>query len=55
MSATTIELTQAEYKVADLALAEWGRKEIAIKPGISCSETWMVLRPHSASEMSFTR
>jgi adenosylhomocysteinase len=30
MSATTIELTQAEYKVADLALAEWGRKEIAI-------------------------
>jgi adenosylhomocysteinase len=30
MSATTIELTQAEYKVADLGLAEWGRKEIAI-------------------------
>ena len=30
MAATTIEVTQAEYKVADLGLAEWGRKEIAI-------------------------
>ena len=25
-----------------------------IRPGISCSETWMVLRPHSASERSRT-
>ncbi|MGA7110602.1 MAG: adenosylhomocysteinase [Terracidiphilus sp.] len=30
MAATTVEVTQAEYKVADLSLAEWGRKEIAI-------------------------
>jgi len=30
MSATTVELTQAPYKVADLSLADWGRKEIAI-------------------------
>jgi adenosylhomocysteinase len=30
MSATTAELTQAPYKVADLSLADWGRKEIAI-------------------------
>jgi adenosylhomocysteinase len=30
MAATTVEVRQAEYKVADLSLAEWGRKEIAI-------------------------
>jgi adenosylhomocysteinase len=30
MSPTTLEATRAEYKVADLSLAEWGRKEIAI-------------------------
>jgi adenosylhomocysteinase len=30
MAPTTLEVTQAEYKVADLSLAEWGRKEIAI-------------------------
>ncbi|MFZ0743408.1 MAG: adenosylhomocysteinase [Terracidiphilus sp.] len=30
MAATTLEVAGAEYKVADLALAEWGRKEIAI-------------------------
>ncbi|MGA8668960.1 MAG: adenosylhomocysteinase [Terracidiphilus sp.] len=30
MVPTTLEATQAEYKVADLSLAEWGRKEIAI-------------------------
>ncbi len=30
MAATTVEIAGAEYKVADLALAEWGRKEIAI-------------------------
>ncbi|HLY41676.1 MAG TPA: adenosylhomocysteinase [Terracidiphilus sp.] len=28
--ATTLEITAAEYKVADLSLADWGRKEIAI-------------------------
>src|SRR5579859_3927317 len=28
--ATTLEITAADYKVADLSLAEWGRKEIAI-------------------------
>src|SRR2546428_811537 len=27
---------------------------IAIRPGISCSETWMVLRPHSARDRSRT-
>jgi len=27
---------------------------MAMSPGISCSETWMVLRPHSASERSRT-
>jgi adenosylhomocysteinase len=30
MAATTIEITQSDYKVADLGLAEWGRKEVAI-------------------------
>jgi adenosylhomocysteinase len=28
--ATTLEITAADYKVADMSLAEWGRKEIAI-------------------------
>ena len=30
MAATTLEVTGSEYKVADLALADWGRKEIDI-------------------------
>ncbi len=30
MSASTLEITGAEYKIADLALADWGRKEINI-------------------------
>src|ERR1700757_3579356 len=30
MAATTVEVAQAGYKVADLGLAEWGRKEISI-------------------------
>ena len=30
MATPTLEVAQAEYKVADLSLAEWGRKEIAI-------------------------
>jgi adenosylhomocysteinase len=30
MAASTLEIAQADYKVADLGLAEWGRKEIAI-------------------------
>jgi adenosylhomocysteinase len=30
MATTTIEVEQLAYKVADLSLAEWGRKEIAI-------------------------
>ncbi len=30
MTASTLEITGAEYKVADMALADWGRKEIAI-------------------------
>jgi adenosylhomocysteinase len=30
MASSTIEITQAEYKVADMSLAEWGRKEINI-------------------------
>lgn len=28
--ATTLEITSADYKVADMSLADWGRKEIAI-------------------------
>jgi adenosylhomocysteinase len=28
--ATTLEITSADYKVADLSLADWGRKEITI-------------------------
>ena len=28
--ATTLEITAADYKVADLSLADWGRKEITI-------------------------
>ena len=30
MAATTLEVAGSEYKVADLALADWGRKEIDI-------------------------
>jgi len=30
MAATTLEITDLEYKVADMSLADWGRKEIAI-------------------------
>jgi adenosylhomocysteinase len=30
MGATAVEVSRADYKVADLSLAEWGRKEIAI-------------------------
>src|SRR5664279_4918235 len=30
MATSTLEITAAEYKVADMTLAEWGRKEIAI-------------------------
>ena len=30
MAATTVEVAQLPYKVADLSLADWGRKEIAI-------------------------
>src|ERR1700679_3302851 len=30
MAPTTLEVVQAEHKVADLSLADWGRKEIAI-------------------------
>jgi len=28
--ATTLEITSADYKIADMSLAEWGRKEISI-------------------------
>src|SRR6202045_1661562 len=28
--ATTLEITAADYKVADMSLADWGRKEINI-------------------------
>jgi len=28
--ATTLEITAADYKVADMSLAEWGRKEISV-------------------------
>jgi adenosylhomocysteinase len=30
MATPTLEITDLGYKVADLALADWGRKEIAI-------------------------
>src|SRR5579863_456292 len=30
MASTTLEITDLGYKVADMALADWGRKEIAI-------------------------
>jgi adenosylhomocysteinase len=30
MSPATIDRTAADYKVADLSLADWGRKEISI-------------------------
>ena len=30
MATTTLEITDSEYKVADMALADWGRKEITI-------------------------
>ena len=36
-------------------LAPRTRARIAIRPGISCSASWISLRPHSASERSFTR
>src|ERR1700733_14744769 len=30
MASSTLEVTELAYKVADLSLADWGRKEIAI-------------------------
>jgi len=46
--ATTLEITAADYKVADLSLADWGRKEITIAeqemPGL------MAIRNKYASE-----
>ncbi|MFL6416622.1 MAG: adenosylhomocysteinase, partial [Bryobacteraceae bacterium] len=30
MGSATLNRTAAEYKVADLSLADWGRKEISI-------------------------
>ena len=30
MASSTVEVTELEYKVADMALADWGRKEITI-------------------------
>ena len=30
MASSTLETTDLGYKVADMALADWGRKEIAI-------------------------
>jgi len=30
MASSTLEVTELKYKVADMALADWGRKEIAI-------------------------
>jgi adenosylhomocysteinase len=30
MATSTLEVTDLEYKVADMALADWGRKEITI-------------------------
>ena len=53
------------YKVKDMALAEWGRKEIAlaeaempglmaINPGISASARAISFLPHSARAISLT-
>ena len=75
-------ITTPDYKVADIGLAAYGRKEIqlaehempglmatrrefadaqplkgariAIRPGISCSASWISVRPKSAREMSAT-
>ena len=30
MASSTLEVTELAYKVADMSLAEWGRKEITI-------------------------
>ena len=30
MASSTLEVTELDYKVADMALADWGRKEITI-------------------------
>jgi adenosylhomocysteinase len=30
MASSTLEITELAYKVADLSLADWGRKEITI-------------------------
>jgi len=30
MASSTLEMTELAYKVADMSLADWGRKEIAI-------------------------
>src|SRR5579884_2404204 len=61
----TATLNKTDFKVADLALADWGRKEIsiaehempgrmAIRPGISCSAMEISFRPQSASARSAT-
>ena len=49
MAAPTLEIKATEYKVADLTLAEWGRKEIAIAehemPGLMA-----IRRKHAAAK-----
>src|ERR1700751_4249522 len=55
MASSTLELT--EYKVADLALADWGRKEIAIAetemPGLmAIREEYAKSRPLSGARIT---
>jgi len=49
MSSATLNQTAAEFKVADMALADWGRKEISIAehemPGLMA-----IRRKHAASK-----
>jgi len=51
MSAATLTNLAAEYKVADLALADWGRKEISVAefemPGL------MAIRKKYAPDKSY--
>ena len=36
MSTATLTRIENDYKVADMALADWGRKEIDIRPSTRC-------------------
>jgi adenosylhomocysteinase len=57
MSTTTLTIKNTDYKVADISLASWGRKEIEIAekemPGlISIREQYAPSKPLAARDLS---